>query len=568
MKMFKGKSRRTQLFTLLSLALIVVLFGLNLLFSFVGQNNLIYLDLTPEELYTVSDRMIEECDFINGLSEDKKVKITFCTDPDYLISSTTTRLTYFMAIALDKAFDNLEVEVVNVTYNPTAVSKYKTTSLSVINPTDVIVSYGDRYRIVGAESFWTVSDGEYWSYNGEYKLATVMKSVTLANDKNPTAYFLVGHGESYYDAEAPDSAASIKTAVLKDLLTERGLVIKLLDISAVDEIPKDCALLIINDPRADYTADPTRFDEFNYVSDTEKIDRYLTSNQGALIVAKDPSLELPVLEDFLGEWGFSFSDSVLKDTDTTAAEDAEGSGESTAPQQYSDTIISVYNTDKTSYGHAIYGDFADLSSAPKTVFKNSGYVSRAFGESPTINEPGSANVTKRYASFLTTPTTSQPFKYNEVQGIYEAAGAKGAYDLAAVVTRSAFDTKTAEYTYSYVFCVNSIDFFESGMLGNASYANYDIVSALVNNMSRMDIYASTDLGGTSLNTEKYGGKQLVSVKLNTEDVNVYSSDGKEIVKINRAIETSDKVVITVVVAILPVAVLVAGIFISIKRKFL
>ncbi|MBO5879096.1 MAG: Gldg family protein [Clostridia bacterium] len=566
MKIFKGKSKRTKLFTLVSLALIALLFGLNLLLSIVGQNNLIFLDLTPEELYTVSDRMFEECEFINDLS-DKKVKITFCTDSDYLIASTTTRATYFMALSLEKKFDNLEVETVNVTYNPTAVAKYKTTSLSVINPTDVIVSYGDRYRIVGAESFWTVSDGEYWSYNGEYKLATVMKSVTLANDKNPTAYFLTGHGETYYDFNAPDSEGSIKTAVLKDLLTERGLVVKTLDINAVDEIPKDCALLIINDPTIDFVADKNQFNSFAYVSDTEKIDRYLTKNQGALIVAKDPSVSLPIFEDFLSEWGFEFSNSVLKDTNTTAAEDAEGG--STAAPEYTDTIISVYNTDNTSYGHAIYGDFADLVSAPKTVFKNSGYIDRAFGETSTVNEPGTPDVTKRYASFLTTPLTSQPFIYNESQGIFEAAGAKNAYDLAAVVTRSAFDSKTAEYTYSYVFCVNSIDFFDSTLLGNSSYANYDIVSALVNNMARMDIYASTDLGGTSLNTEKYGGKQLVSLKLSaTEDTYVYSPDGKEILKVNKAITQTAQIVFTVLVAVLPVAVLITGILISIKRKFL
>ena len=191
------------MFAAITLLLIVALIGLNLLVSLLVQNNLLYIDMTPEELYTLSDLMIEECGFVNGLSEDKKIKITFCNDPDNLISSTVTRVTYFMALALEKAFDNIEVAEVNVRYEPTAVSQYKTTSLSEINQTDVIVSCGDRYRIIGANNFWTVENGAFWSYNGEYRMATVMKSVSMANDNNPSAYFLTGHGEDYYDEENP-----------------------------------------------------------------------------------------------------------------------------------------------------------------------------------------------------------------------------------------------------------------------------------------------------------------------------------------------------------------------------
>lgn len=553
MKLFKGKSRRTQLFTLITVALIVVLMGLNLILSLVGQNNSVYVDLTPEGLYSVTDKMIEECDFINDL-EDKKVKITFCNDPDNLSSSAVTRVTYFMALKLEQEFENLEVETVNVNFNPTAVAKFKTTSLSEIRPVDVIVSYGDRFRILGAENFWTVSNDKFWSYNGEYKLATAIKSVTLANDKNPTAYFLVGHGETVYDTRDPEAAGSIATLQLKELLNERGLRLGLLDLSTVDEVPDDCALIIINNPRTDVTTDPDRYNEFGYVSDLEKLERYLTRKQGALMVAKDPTVSLPNLEDLLREWGFSFSNSILKDKETVHPLDT--------------TITAVYNTDETSYGYAIYGDFATLGSAPKTVFKNSGAIFCSFGDSSTVNEPGSADVNRRYASFLTTPASARPYAYDSLTGGYDSpSDDEGVYDLAAVTTRTSFDSKTAEYTYSYVFCTSSAQFFSNDILANASYANYDIVSSLVNNISRMDIYASMDLGGTSLNSDSYGGKQLVSTDLTTDDKNIFSADGKEIVKVNRGITNTAKVIITVCVAILPVSAIVVGIVISVKRKF-
>ena len=533
--------------------MIVVLFALNFLLSVVGLRKSVYVDLTPEGLYTVSDRMAKECSFIDDLADknpDKKIKVIFCNDPDKLKESAITRLTYFMALKLEKMFDIFEVEEVNVNFDPTAVAKYKTTSLSVIKTSDIIVAYGDRYRIVGAESFWTTgSEGEYWSYNGEYRLATVLKSVTLANDSNPAAYFV-------YDSENPASKDAVAPLQLKNLLADRGLRTEFIDVSKVDAIPEDCALLIINNPTKDFEVDKDRLDEFYYVSDTEKVDRYLAKNQGALMVAKDPAVSLPVLEDFLHEWGFDFSDSVLsvsKDPSVDTSSDR------------TTVMNAVYNTDRESFGHAIYGDFADLSSSPNTVFIDAGYVSCAFGAEVTVTEPGALNVTKTYASFITSPDSAIPYKVGTGS---EVAGEKGSYDLAAVSVRESFDGETVEKTYSYVFCANSKNFFSDELLGNASLANYDVISALVNNISRMDIFASTDLGGISLNTENFGGKQLVSTTLSEDDENIYSSDASSIIETNRGITTTAKVIITVCVAAVPVTVFILGVIISVKRKFL
>ena len=133
--LFKGKSARTKLFTAITIASIVLILVLNLFLSYFGQQKTIFLDMTPEGLYSLSDAMVEECDdMLSKITENgtgRKVKITFCTDPDYLISSTEGRLVYFMALKMQNRYsDAIEVETVNVRINPTAVSKYKTTSLS------------------------------------------------------------------------------------------------------------------------------------------------------------------------------------------------------------------------------------------------------------------------------------------------------------------------------------------------------------------------------------------------------------------------------------------------------
>ena len=556
MNIFKGKSKRTRIFAIITFAVIVGLFGLNLLLSLVGQSNSVYIDMTPEGLYSVTDRMVEECSFVEELDEEKKLKIIFCDDPDNLADSVITRVTYFMAKKLDKIFDGLEVETVNVNFNPTAVSKYKATSLTSITPTDIIVAYGDRYRIVGAQNFWTTDEeGNYFSYNGEYKLATLMKSVTLANDKSPVAYFVTGHGETVYDESSPDSEGTVKSQQLRNLLVDRGLRVKVINLSALEgkEIPSDCALLIINNPTEDFTYDADRIDEFSYVSEIEIIDRYLTKNQGALMVAKDNEKKLENLEGFLSEWGFSFSDSTVK-VPTGTPDSITGS------QEMTDVMNGEYITDTESYAYAIYGDFAKLSSAPKTVFEGAGYVECSFNASDSVTEAGSLDISRVYTSFLKSPANSAPYGKNGV-------GEKKSYDLAAVTTRAVFDNETTERTFSYVFCANDGDFFSNELLGEASYANFEIMSALITNMSRVDIYASTDLGGTSLNTKNFGGKQLVSTILSEDDVEIYSSDAK-LIGINRGIEAVDKTIYTVLVAIVPLFTLVFAFIIFFKRKFM
>ena len=543
------------MFAIITLVGIAILIGLNLLLSLVGHSRSVYVDLTPEGLYSVTDRMEKECSFIDEMEGDKKLKIIFCSDPDNLASNMITRVTYFMALKLENMFDNIEVETVNVNFNPTAVAKYKATSLTTISASDVIVTYGDRYRIAGAQSFWTTGDsGNYFSYNGEYKLATLIRSVTLANEGNPAAYFVTGHGETVYDEAALESEGTAKSEQFRNLLIDRGLRVKTIDLSKVDEIPLDCALLIINNPTEDFVADADRLDEFFYVSEIEKIDRYLTKNQGALMVAKDNDKKLTSLDAFLSEWGFTFSDSTVKVPTGV-------SGALTDAEKMTDVISAEYIKDTESYAYAIYSAFASLSSAPKTVFSNAGYIECSFGATDSVTEPGSLDIAKVYSSFLTSPLSSVPYSDG-------GAGEEGSYDLAAVTTRTVFDSVTAEYTYSYVFCANDGDFFSNELLGNASYANFEIMSALINNISRVDDYASSDLGGTSLNTLYFGGKQLVSTALSEYNTDIFSTDGQEIIGINYGINTTAKVVITLVVAVAPVTALVMGFIIFFKRKYM
>lgn len=555
-KTIKVKSKRNQILSVLTVVIILLSVALNVLMTKLGEKKTVFLDMTPEGLYSPSDAFLKECEFVGSLEDE--IKIIFCTDRDYLISNTYTRATYYTALRLADTYKNLKVETVNVINNPTAVSMYKTTSLSVINPSDIIFAYGDRYRVVNAKNMWTQgSDGVLFSFNGEYRMVGLLKSVSAID--MPKAYFVTNHGESYYDTENPESEMSLSLEKFAHLLTARGLDLDTLDMSKIDEIPEDCALLIINNPREDFTFLPDRLDEYSYVSETEKLDRYLVKEQGAIMVNKDYEVKLPVFESFLYEWGFEFSNTLVKD-EKSSLEDENNTHTS---------IISKYNTDDTSYGYAIYGDFASLSSAPITVFTNTGSISCNFKGGSAMGEEGTPNANRSYVSFLTSSKDAVLYGKNGITGEYTApASEAGVFDLAALSVRSQIDTFKNEMVYSYLFCTASKEFLSNELLGNASFANYDVVSALIDNISRIDIYGSLELGGTSLNSTSYGGKQLVSTVISTEGSDVYSPDGKHVVRHNYGLSAAAKGVYTAVVFAIPIAVCALGAVVLIKRRFL
>lgn len=538
----KGRAFGNRIIFAISLVAIILLLVLNLLVTYIGLDKLLIIDTTYEGLYTLTDLMKEECAYINEL--DTPIEITFCADPDTLIASDITRVPYFMALQIEKEFDNVKVnDENNVVYNPTAFSKYKSTSLKEIGYSDIIVSYGDRYRITNADRFWITSYGEYAAFCGEYRLATLFKSVTSIDQ--PVAYFVTNHGETYYDKDTnPDTSA----AHLYDMLVERGLTTKTIDLSKED-IPEDCALLIINNPRVDFISDRESFTDYNYISETEKLDKYLVTKQGAVMIAKDYALSLPTFDEFLYEWGFDTSNSLVKDTGSCIVDEYNSAT----------GIIAQYDKDENSYGYAIYGDFASLSSAPSMLFTNSGYISCSYGEAYGTNEPGSYSISRNYAPFFFTTEEAVAYEKNEA-GEYVSPSVKGKLDLAAVTTRMQLDNFTGEYTYSYVFCANSPDFFSSNHLGNPSFANYEVMSALVENVIRTDEYASIELGSESANAINRGGKLLLDTNLYDYNTGDLSLTG------NKGITKAHITWFTVIIMAIPVAVAVFGIVIRIKRK--
>ena len=552
--LFSGKSSRTKIFTVISAAIIIVFLLLNLFLTDMFAKRLVFVDTTKEGFYTLSEAMQRECAKIfnakdeNG--EKRQIKITFCTDPDYLMASRASRVPYTMALALENMFENLTVNTVNVSLNPTAVSAYTTTSRREIAPTDIIISYGAKYRVVSIDGMWTT---DYFSYNGEYKLVSILSSLTAIN--HPKVYFTVNHGETYYDPSNPDSEMSKSMGYLADLLTERGFEIELIDLSkdSVKQVPDDCALLIINDPASDFVFDEEQGSSFAYVSECEKIDRYLLSESGALIVNRDyERVDLPILDSFMREWGIAFGNAQVSD---------EGSYLHTIDNELDYTsIFATYDTDENGIGGAYYGDYSAMGSAPQMMFTNTGYLYCSFPVGEAMQEPGTYNSQKIYSSFI---TTTDKGRADSDEGTVKV----GKMDLAALVTRTSTDEITAENSFSYVFCTNTADFFSNDILGNTSYANYDVMCTVIDNISRTERHASMELGGISMNSPNFGGKQTISTEISDIDKDYYNPDGTQ-AGYTKGLSENVKNAFITVICLIPLVPLFIGAFMYIRRKYL
>jgi hypothetical protein len=380
-------------------------------------------------------------------------------------------------------------------------------------------------------------------------MASILASLTARDF--PVAYFVSDHGTSYYDPEQPESEMSLKMAELADLITERGYRIKTLNLADAKRVPEDCALLIINAPTVDFAADPELFDRYDYVSDTEKLDRYLTSHEGAVIVNKAHDVRLPVLESFLSEWGIGFGEGIVKDEKNALG------GIGNDPTAFT----GVYDVD--SIGGAYYKDYASLSTSPQMVFKNTGYVYSTYPDEMT-SEPGGHNAEKVYSLFINSSDAAAA--YDSKDGTKLTDG--GTKALAAITTRTFLNPNTSETTYSYLFCTNSEDFFSNDILSNGSYSNRGIMASVMSSIGRVDRFASIDLGGHSFNSGSYGGKQTVSTTLTEKDVNVYSPDASEVIAVNKAFNSAHSFIYSLVVLTPPVVLLCVGVVMYIKRKHL
>ena len=321
----------SALLTALIIAAIVLV---NVIFSALSQKFTLYLDLTPEQLFTLSDECIDllengddtfassfsPIEMVDRIREENRVynnennlqpgdkgwrnekvmiQLIFCDEPDAWTADSAVHYVYNTGLELQARFpDYIDVLNFNIERNPSLVSKYKINSTSIIGKDYVIISLdtgandGLRYRVRGLQSFYIMNTDDSsnptpWAYNGDKAFAASILAVT--NAEAPLACFTSNHRETANEQ-------------LSRALIDAGYTVDAIDLKN-DEIPKNCRLLVIFDPQDDFLVK----DGVSDVDELTKIDRHLDENTASMMVFFSPETPtLPNLEEYLAEWGIQF----------------------------------------------------------------------------------------------------------------------------------------------------------------------------------------------------------------------------------------------------------------------
>lgn len=495
-----GKRRQVLTFALLVLLTIAIL-AVSLLLPIAMHRNNLYVDLTPEGLYTVTDLLKEE---LSTLEED--VEIIFCADEDYLFGNDETRYPFVMCKKLAEDNEHISIRYINVVADPSSANPYKTTEAAEIAWSDVIVSAGGRFKVLSAPAFYSSSDGEYVAYNGEYRIATAILSLTAYKD-GPLALFTYGHGERYY--VKGDEGSDPSLSAFHEMLLDLGLRVGKIDITAVDAVPEDCVLLVMCGPTEDY--DEGDIYEYSTVSSLEKIDRYLANHHSLMVFRDALAPEMPALNEYLDEWGFSIGTEHVTSLKSSLTVTAPGEKEG-------NRLVAVYpDKDSAAIGHSLFSAIADMATPPETVLANAAPVTMTWRE----NLLTTANDTTRCVSAVF--YAGADAQAHDASGYLSDDNKDGGLWLGAI-SSEAHLLPNGEHDYAYVFGAGSTALISNEYLADPALGNGDVMFSTLRTISRADVYASSALGGFDMNSEvdgvkTYGGKMYEETHLTAGEKN-------------------------------------------------
>ncbi len=474
----------------LSLLLAALTVALALLLPYLQRKYNTYIDMTPEGLYTLSDAMKAEIRDV-----DAPVEILFLTDEGRLLDHPLLRYVYLMARDLSEENPGITVRAASLADNPTAFDGFRDARGTALSPTDVIVHSGERYKILSAESFFGKENDEYVTYNGEYRIASAILSVTTYGE-GPQALFAVGHGERYY--VEGDAGSDPSLSAFAELLRETGLRVGKIDLDAVDTLPEDCVLLIFLGTREDYSAG--NIYDYNAPSALKKLDRFLYEKRSVMVFRDGLDDPLPDFEDYLSAWGIGFTDTLVTAPEESLSGTLAGTDGDRLIASYPDKI-------KDTPAYEMVKDIVSLQTPPKTVLANTMALKSTFLKNPVYT---SESVSRAICPLFYAGASAEA---KDERGY--TVFAKGSCPPIAMLSVEA-TLVGGEHKMSYVMAAGSTAMVENDYLADAAFGNADVLRSVLRTVARTDVFASGEVGGFDMNATAYGGKWYEDTQLSVE----------------------------------------------------
>ena len=499
---------------------VAIVIMLNSIFTVLSETFGWYVDMTEEQLYTVSDELLALMEN-EIVSQNAQIDIIFCCDKDqaekhYSDISSGNVLAYVHSTATQIAdrLDNVSVLYIDPVkdydfirkFNKSSSQMETTESTVIVARRDANGDYGTMYRTYHVTSFYTFAsevDGSrtIYGYNGERTFASAI--ISLTSDITPTVYFVSGHSEEvpYSRADGSynipqivrtymDCGFRVKNIFLEDKqftcqtpgcgetwglkevehLTEFSceFCFKEYKMNKVKElfneertIPSDARVVVINAPESDYGSNEL----------TKLSDYLLGKNKGTLMCFLTPVGNDENKEHFKNLYTF-----IEQETGVTV----DGTG---------------YVTDKTTTSIGSSNDFRGevannkaastyLSAlqefgSKKPIFKNSGvlYIDPRYETDEGVSD--------QMADRITMPLlqTGPSAIFNDQSGVYN------------LMTVTSFTTQYetgGDFAYSYMVVSASSAFASNAYMSNNMYPNEDILMGLIHSTAQRTVPVDLD----------------------------------------------------------------------------
>lgn len=443
------KFRYGSVAVIFTVVFVVAVLVLNLILTFVGTRFSLYLDLTKEEFYTVSDASHKQLENIK-----EPVEIVFFTKkediPDPSNSATALGYVKYLAEEYKKSFDFVTVKYVDMLKHPADANAYKTTSNDNIRTDTVVINCPStgRKKIVQIKGFFTFdSDGTTLrGFNGEKRITSCILQVT--NTNKPKAYFTTGHNE-------------FLSGSLANLLDEQGYEVGVIDL-ATNDIPQDTDLVIINQPVNDFSGMAAQ--KAGGTNEIEKIKNYVQKDFGEVIlVLSMASPDLPELRELMEEnFGITYTaESVLVDSTTNTV------GNDNA------MLVAYPSGTAETFEYQMH----------KSVSEKAIKILAPYSVPLKIT----GNADKYVVPVLTSSQTAQIMSVTSTESVTVPAPDT---PLVAVSSKIAFDENQNEKRGSFLV-VGSLMMLENSMTSNSAYGNadffYGILKSFGNSTVSLDI---------------------------------------------------------------------------------
>ena len=275
---------------------VAVIFILNVVTTTINNIRPMYIDMTSEKIFGITD---ESRELLADITEPIEI-VFFMPKDKYEKTVRGGKMIVNCIMTFASEFNNIKIIEEDIIKTPGIKKQFTASEASQLSTTSIAVRSQGKPRLLSSGAFFITaqSTGQWFAFAGERTLTgAILQAVSV---DSPQVYFTVGHGEDITSAFE-----------LVNLFYYNGFIVDPIDLSTSD-IPADTKILVICNPLKDFIgADPNNP---TARSEIDKVASFL-NNFGSVMYFTSPNVgALPELDDLMKEYGIAIAhDSLVVD---------------------------------------------------------------------------------------------------------------------------------------------------------------------------------------------------------------------------------------------------------------